>query len=93
MSGSQVQMKITFRWFPAGTKHLPSLNKFYTNRLSVSQRICRFMLVLPCKGHQLDCEMLCIIQTIDINISLLILRLNLINSKNFNMMNLSTSQF
>lgn len=41
----------------------------------------------------LECEMLCIIQTIDINISLLILRLNLINSGNFNMMNHSTSQF
>lgn len=93
MSGSQVQTKITFSWFPAGTKHLPSLNKFYTNRLSANQRICRFMLVLPRKGHQLECEMLCIIQTIDINISLLILKLNLINSENFNIMNHTTSQF
>jgi len=93
MSGSLVQTKITFIWFAAGTKHLPSLNKFYTNRLSVNQRICRFMLVLPCKGHQLGCEMLCIIQTRDINISLLILRINLINSENFNIMNHSTSQF
>lgn len=76
-----------------GPNIYPLLNKFYTNRLSVNQRICKFMLVLPCKGRQLKCEMLCIIQTIDMNISLLILRLNLINNKNFNIMNHSISQF